>query len=158
MDGNYVVMLRESLERKVAILDEIIQLNEQQKDILRDANADPDDLEDNIEKKGRLVEELNQLDDGFQILFNEVEAILQKSRSMFAGEIETMKALIEMITDKSTRVSVQEKENYDMAKVKFSDIRTQIQKVKKSQQAVNTYYKNMMKVNYLDPQFMDNKK
>ena len=41
---------------------------------------------------------------------------------------------------------------------KFTFIREKAKVVRTNKKAVNQYYKNMMKLHYVDPQFMDNKK
>lgn len=157
-DANFVLMLRESLEKKVAILNHIIEENIIQKDILTDPESDPDELDNNLEKKGAYVDELVKLDDGFNSLFKAVEDIFLNNRSIYKEEIEKMRLLVEEITDLSTKIRLQETENYKLATEKFEGVKERVKKTRQSQQAVNTYYKNMMKVNYVDPQFMDNKK
>jgi len=51
-----------------------------------------------------------------------------------------------------------EKQNSELAKAKFSQIRTQTKEIRQSRKVVNSYYQNMMKMNTVDPQFMDRKK
>ena len=51
-----------------------------------------------------------------------------------------------------------EQQNKELAKAKFSQIRTQTKEIRQSRKAVNSYYQNMMKMNTVDPQFMDSKK
>jgi len=155
---DYVVMMRESLEKKVSILEQIQVKNTQQANIFGDPNATPDELEENMEQKGNLVDQLVRLDNGFEQLFKKVEKELTENRARYRDEIIEMKRLIARITDLSVAIQKQEQVNHNMAVEKFSSIRNQIQKVRKSQKAVNTYYKNMMKRTYFDAQFLDNKK
>jgi hypothetical protein len=65
---------------------------------------------------------------------------------------------IREITDLSATIQAQEKRNKQLAETKFSNIRSKAKEVRKSQKAVNTYYKTMMDRNYVDPQFYDSKK
>lgn len=156
--SGYVVMLRESLEQKVFILDKIIAINERQLDVLRDINSLPEDLDATVEEKSDLVEQLDTLDEGFETVFSKVKLEIEKNRDIYRDEIAKMKTLIRQITDRSAQIQSQEIRNKENAEDKFSYIKDQVKKITQSQKAVNTYYRNMMKVNYVDPQFMDDKK
>ena len=70
----------------------------------------------------------------------------------------TVQELIRDITAASSSIQAEEQRNYQLAQRKFSDVKKQIREVKSSQSAVQQYYKNMTKVNYIDAQFMDDKK
>ena len=69
-----------------------------------------------------------------------------------------MQELIRMITDKSLRIQQQELQNKKLMEQKFASVRKQVREVRQSQKVVNQYYKSMMKANYQEPQFLDNKK
>ena len=158
MEENYIIILRESLEKKVRVLRDIIHSNEEQQSILEDDNAPADEFERNADEKDALVQQIVELDDGFEELFKKVEEELSSNREKYASEIKRMQDLIREITDLSAKVQSQEKVNYDLAKKKFAGIRNQVKKVRQSQEAVSTYYKNMTKSNYYDPQFFDSNK
>ena len=66
--------------------------------------------------------------------------------------------MIREITQRSSNLQVLEKQNSELAKAKFSQIRTQTKEIRQSRKVVNSYYQNMMKMNTVDPQFMDRKK
>ncbi len=80
------------------------------------------------------------------------------NRSLYNRQITTLQHQIREITAASNQIQTQEKRNYELAVRKFSNIKKQIREVKASHKAVNQYYQNMMKLNFVDPQFMDNKK
>lgn len=157
-EEDYVKMLRESLENKVCILEQIQEKNQKQTFILKNPVATPDELDNNLEQKSQLIDQLVQLDNGFEQLYSRVSEMLDKNKAYYKNEIVLMKELIVKITDFSAAIQKQEQMNKILAVDKFSNVRDQVQKVRKSQKAVNSYYKNMMKVNYVDPQFMDSKK
>ena len=157
-EQDYVKMMRESLETKVQILESLRLLNREQNQILKDENATPDQFEDNVSQKQELIDRLTTLDNGFQQLYNRVKVALDTNRAMYADEIRKMQMLIRDITDLSATIQAQEKRNRDVAAQKFSNIRGKAKEVRKSQKAVNTYYRNMMDRNFVDPQFLDSKK
>ena len=156
--SDYIRILKESLEKKVSVLSRIREKNEEQKDILTDQNSTPDELQQNLDEKGALIDEIVELDKGFEVVFQKVSEELEKNRSVYRSEILDMQRLIREITDLSSEIEGEEKENKLLAEQKFSYVRAQVTKVRKSQKAVSNYYHTMMKTSYSDPQFMDRKK
>ena len=143
MAENYLLIMIQSLKKKIQVLDCIIDANDRQKNGLEDPNLDPDDFDKIVEEKSKYIEQLDLLDSGFDKLFARVREELDTKRAAYADEIKEMQ--------------VQEARNKDLMTQKFSKIHKQVRDVRVSQQAVNQYYQNMKKINYIDPQFMDNK-
>lgn len=154
----YIPILIQSLKKKNEILDIILLLNKRQKQELENPNLDPDDFDKTVEEKAEMIEQLNQLDDGFQELFDKVKGELSLHKDWYTAEIKEMQEYIRQLTEKSTNIRAQEQRNKDLMTQKFSDIRKQVREVRTSQKVVNQYYKNMMKSNYIEPQFADHKK
>lgn len=156
--SSYIAMLISGLEKKISLLDQIISENDRQLDILRDANSLPEDLRRSVDIKSDLIEDIDELDIGFEEVFARVREEIDRDRSKYSEEIKKMQSLIRLITDRTAEISSQETRNRDTALDKFSFIKDQIVRISKSQKAVNQYYRNMMRSNYTDAQFMDNKK
>lgn len=157
MAENYLMIMIQSLKKKIQVLDCIIDANDRQKAGLEDANLDPDDFDKIVEEKSKYIEHLDLLDQGFDKLFERVKEELNQNREAYKAEIKEMQALITSVTEKSNKVQVQEARNKELMTQKFAKVRKQARDVRASQQAVNQYYQNMKKINYIDPQFMDNK-
>lgn len=158
-DEDYVRMLRESLEKKIGVLTSIRQMDAEQASILKDQNSTPDAFEENLERKGALIDSINRLDQGFEQMYERVRETLQRDgREKYADEIRLMQNAIRQITDLSSAIQADEKKNRVLAEKKFANIREQAREIRKNQKAVSTYYKNMMKINEVDPQFLDSKK
>jgi hypothetical protein len=155
---HYLAVLQESLEKKKRVLSRIIQKNTAQRLILLEESIDADSFERNLEEKEALIEELNQLDEGFEQIYQRVKVILSGHQSEYAEQIGAMQGLITEITEQSTQIQVQEQRNKELAQQRFADSKEKIRQVKVSRQVASQYYKNMSKVNYVDPQFMDRKK
>lgn len=158
MEKLYIHILVESLEKKIRILDGIISANQEQREGLEDPNLDPDDFDKTVKKKAEYIDQLDQLDKGFEELFARVREELNTNREKYKTEIQTMQGQIRKITDKSLIIERQETQNKELMEKKFTAVRSQAREVRKSQKIVNQYYKSMMKNSMLDPQFMDNKK
>lgn len=157
-NNNYISIMIQSLKKKNQILDSIMRLNQQQKEELENPSLDPEDFDKTVAGKAELIEELETLDAGFQELFERVRDELNANREEHRDEIALMQDYIKRLTEKSADIQVQEARNKDLMQQKFASVRKQVKEVRKSQKIVNQYYKNMMKMNVVDPQFTDKKK
>ena len=82
---------------------------------------------------------------------------LKDNREAHADEIRRMKELIRTLTDLSVEIQAQESRNKELMTRKFADVRKKAKGFRTSGKVANEYYKNMMGLNNVDPQFMDNK-
>lgn len=156
--NQYVQIMIQSLQKKVRILDAIMQINQRQREELEDPALDPDDFDKTFEEKAELIDSLESLDAGFQELYERVKDELNENRDAYREEIATMQKYIRSLTEKSADIQAQEARNKNLMEKKFASVRKQVKEVRKSQKVVNQYYKNMMKTNYIEPQFTDKKK
>lgn len=156
--NDYIGILLQSLRKKKQVLAAIILANQEQKDALEDPNLDPDDFDKIVENKSELIEQLEGLDEGFEQVYTRVREELQEHKDSYQQEIKQMQELIRELTDKSTVIQAQEQRNKDLMTTKFNAVKKQVREIRSSQKVVNQYYKNMMKTNYIDPQFTDSKK
>lgn len=157
-DKEYIAILQQSLEKKNRILDLIVEKNKEQRILFTDETLPPERLEENIKEKGDLVDQLNQLDDGFEQVYNRVREILNKEKEAYWDEIKKMQELIREITDKSATIQAQEQRNKELAAQKFASVKKEIRKARTSTKAASQYYKSMAKTNVVDSQFLDKKK
>jgi len=156
---DYVVMLRESLEKKADVLNVLLIRNKEQAAILQDPNTTPDDLERNMNMKSELIDRIIMLDEGFEQLFNRVKDIIEEDRETYADEIRLMQDLIRQISDLTADVEATEYKNKEYAKTRFANIKKDVREIKKSGDVVSSYYRNMMAHNKAnDPAFLDKKK
>lgn len=158
MESTYVDIMIQSLQKKVKVLEEIQKQNQLQKTLLEDDRAEADEFDATVENKSALIEQISQLDSGFDKLFERVKVALEKDRDTYGEQIRQMQDLIRKITELSTDIKVQESRNRDLMKRKFTMIRDKAKTVRTNSKVVNQYYQNMMQINTIDPQFMDNKK
>ena len=157
MSEQYVDIMLQSLKKKEQVLKEIIDQNQRQREILEDINGSAEDFDATVEAKTKLIEQLEQLDSGFQKLFDRMKEELEGNREAYADQIREMKQYIRSVTDKSIEIQAQEARNKDLMTSKFASVKKQVKTMRKSSAAVNEYYKTMSKLNYVDPQFMDGK-
>lgn len=157
MTSTYVDIMIQSLNKKIQVLEEIEKINRIQKSLLEDEKSDADEFDHTVEQKAALIEQMSQLDSGFDKLFERVREELTAKRSAYSESIKLMQDLIRRITDLSMELQKQEARNRDLMTQKFAFIREKAKVVRTNKKAVNQYYKNMMNLHYVAPQFMDNK-
>lgn len=155
---NYLSILKESLNKKIDVLNEILRLNELQKESVSGVKFDEEKFEEMIEKKTVCIEELTRLDNGFEAVYANVKEILSKDSASYKSEIEEMKKLISEITEKSMEVQLSEKRNEKLVYSKMSEERIKIRKSKNANKVASDYYKSMSGGNVVEPQFLDKKK
>ena len=116
-----------------------------------------EDFDQTVEDKGKLIEQLGQLDSGFEKLYAQVSEELQDNKEQYADEIRQMQSLIRSITDKSVKIQAQEARTKDLMMQKFGVIKKHAKNVRMNSKAITGYYKTMDRTKYMDPQFMEKK-
>lgn len=155
---DYVAVLKQGLEKKIRILEQLLEKNARQRELLADPQLEPEEFEASLNEKAALIDELTAIDGGFEQVYERVRGEIQEHRSDYAADITQMQNYIAEIMEKSTRVQTEEQRNRELILKKFADVKKQIREVKSGKKAVDQYYHNMMKLNYVEPQFMDDKK
>lgn len=158
MGNNYVSVMIQSLQKKVQVLDEIIEKNKEQQQILEQEEFDGGAFEQNVEEKGNLIDHINFLDEGFEELYSRVKAVLETEKQAHKEDILLMKQLITEITEKSVTIQSEEVRNRRLVERRFSQERKKVKSMRNSSTVAKQYYTNMAKLNYVDAQFMDKKK
>lgn len=158
MSQNSAQILLQSLEKKNTILDAIIEQNSIQEDILKEDNLDMDAFDDSINRIGVLVEELEKLDDGFEMLYDRVRVEIMNNRPAYRNEIARMQVQIQQITDKIVTINTAKMRNQMRAENHFRQKSREIKSAMSKTNATKSYYNSMNNLNYVAPQFYDNKK
>ncbi len=143
MEKTYVVALVESLEKKVKVLDDIIEKNKEQEAVLKEEPFSFDRFDKTVEDKGVLIFKLNKLDEGFESLYEKVKAELDNNKPKYAREITAMQSLIREITDKSTLIQADEQRNKQALERIFKDEKKKIKAQRSTANAVNSYTRAM---------------
>lgn len=158
MQQTYIDIMIQSLNKKLLVLDRISEVNALQKEILENTKASVEDFDQTVEEKAELIEQMQLLDTGFEKLYERVQEELQMHKEDYVSAIQTMQNCIRHITDKSMEIQVQEARNKDLMVRKFTFVKNTAKNMRTNSKAASQYYKNMMKLNYVTPQFMDNRK
>ncbi|MBQ8822691.1 MAG: flagellar protein FliT [Lachnospiraceae bacterium] len=155
---NQLTILAESLEKKKQVLARIQEYNKRQEEVFSTETVDMDSFDAAVEEKGRLIEELLKLDNGFELLYERLAAQLKDNRAKYASEIKGIQQQIAIVTEMGVAVQVQEKRNKQLIEQYFAKQREGIRDNRKTSKAAYDYYKKLNNAAYNPPQFMDSKK
>lgn len=158
MTENYLVILEESLRRKLQVLEDIQTYNQRQQEIFQADNVDLDQFDSYVDEKGVLIERLNSLDNGFERLYANVAQELSGNREKYGDQIKRLQELVSKVTEAGVAVQAQEARNKKLIEEYFRRQREGIREGRKSSKAAFDYYKNMSKSSVVMPQIMDQKK
>ncbi len=151
-------ILVESLEKKSRILDEIIKENEAQEILFKQDQLDMEALDASADRMGELAEKLELLDEGFEAVYDRIRQELIDNKSAYRQEIRRMQELIAVITEKVVGINAARMRNKTQAENQFKKSRQQIGRATSKMKASQNYYNSMNRLNFVDPQFYDNKK
>ena len=163
MTESYLEMMVRSLDRKIEILNRIEQENRKQRDLLdfpvqekeAEEGFEEEAFQRTVEEKGRLIEELLKLNEGFDLLFAKVQKELSGQWDDYRSQVRTMQEKIRMVTELSSRIQVQEQRNKALVDRYFSEERTKIKIGKRSTASAMKYYQTMNKTQHVGPQMFD---
>lgn len=154
---NYLLVLEQSLSKKINILSELERLTQVQREIVTKEQFDEEAFNDNVEQKAALINELEKLDKGFQILYDNVKAQIEDNRQTYSVEIQRLQEMIKTIMDRSAALMVLENQNKEMVTKRFATLKKEARQVKKNRNLAANYYKSMNNISS-EPYFLDKKK
>ncbi len=146
MSKVYVSMLVDALKRKKKILKKLYSITKEQERLLKEEKLDTDAFSDSIEKKNNLIDELTQVDEGFDRLFKSVSDELKDNKTEYKEEIESMKELINDVSESGVQIQALEQQNSGHFKVYLANQRADIKRYNVNKRTASTYYKNMTNV------------
>lgn len=158
MDQSSAQILLQSLEKKNQLLDRMIQQNGVQEEILKQEQFDMDAFDAAIDQQSSYVEQLDKLDRGFETVYDRVREELRENKELYRDEIKRMKEQIQQITDKIVTLNAGNMRNKMLAENQFRKSRQEIGAGASKNRVARNYYNNMNNLNYVSPQFYDNKK
>ena len=158
MDQSSAQVLLQSLEKKNKLLDQMILQNGIQEEILKQEEFDMDAFDAAIDQQSAYVEQLDKLDQGFESVYDRVREELIENKERYRNEITGMKEQIQQITDKIVTLNAGNMRNKMLAENQFKKKRQEIGNGASKNRVARNYYNSMNNLNYVSPQFYDNKK
>lgn len=159
MAHTYINVLNDTLRKKKEVLGQIKEATQRQKKLLQADSFDEDRFQDEIAIKDSLLAELENLDNGFEQIYEKAALALKHNKDMYKEEILTAQQLIQEVMDLSVSIRAMEEQNKERFPACLQRKRSKIKTFKNSSFAVNNYYKNMPNA-HQDGQsyFLDKKK
>lgn len=158
MSEQYLNILLESLRKKSDVLDEIIRISKRQGEALTCEPLSFEEFDKCVDDKDICIEQLNQLDEGFESLYQRVKQELENNKSQHSVWIQECQGLIAQITEKSVEIQALEARNKQSVEAAFKKERKGYNKGKRSVEVAKNYYQNMNNTGVIPPHFMDQKK
>lgn len=154
----YLQILADSLMKKSSIMTALMQESNKQGQIVSAEVVDWNAFDQSVDQKGELIEELEKLDDGFEVMYAHIKEGLNQNRESYKQQIQEIQKLIIEVTEKSSQLMAIEERNKTLVSNRFSVEKRKFKQQKVSSRAANNYYNTMKQINYIDPQLMDQKK
>ena len=158
MDDNiYVHILINTLTKKNNLLDKLIQITLLQVEYIAAIPFDMDNFDQTLVEKELIIEQLNQLDDGFEKVFDHVKEEISTNKILHKEEILQLQELIKQATEKSVKLQTTEVHNKSKLETYFANKKKEIKNFKVSSQIASSYYKNMANQHKGQSYFLDKK-
>lgn len=154
----YLQMLSDSLTKKSELLEELSEKTKKQEQLIAENPVDWDAFDEVVEEKGKVIERLQGIEEGFDALYERIRKGLLENKDKYRNQILRLQEQIKTVTEKSTSLMAMEERNKAQISMKFSQEKDKIKQGRVSTRVATNYYRNMSKINYIDPQLMDRKK
>ncbi len=151
-------LLETNLIKKNTVLDKLIALADKQGELLNADSIIIEDFDSCMDEQDALLEELMQLDDGFEQLCEKVAEELTDKANECTAQIEHIRQINQEHFNKSKDLQEKEASNKERLEQYFDKERKAIGSGRRSSKAAMDYYKSMSRSAIIPPQFMDQKK
>ncbi|MDR1700166.1 MAG: hypothetical protein LBR68_03150 [Lachnoclostridium sp.] len=139
----YVQLLVDSTKRKELLLQKILDYTTDQSRLLKEKVLDYEAFEEIMNHKAKIIEEIIEIDQGFDTVYKRVETALEQERERFKDEIIIMQKRITSITKLGVSIQALEKKNSTAFQLYLSNEKNKIREKRASSETASNYYKNM---------------
>ncbi len=159
MDNNtYIHILTDTLNKKNILLEKLLEITSLQESYISNHIPDMDLFEQTLSEKEDYINQINQLDVGFEKIYDHVKEELSGKRIEYREYIENLQELIKQITDKSAKMQASELRNKSKMEAYLVNKKKEIKNFKINSKTASNYYKNMNNQQALGSYFLDKKK
>ena len=151
-------ILQDSLEKKIDLLGTIEEKSKEQEMIIKKENFTFQEMDENMEEKSKLIEQLSLLDNGFETLYEKIRKELLENKDQYRIRIEEIQNLIVEVTARGASIEAIEARNKAAIETYFSREKKELQKRKNVSSVARSYYQTAKQMNNVVPQFLDTKK
>lgn len=155
---NELQLMGEALEKKNKILFSILEKSETQRNLTLAENFDVDEFDRLVDEKSKLLNEMEEIDQGFDSLFQRIKGELQLHIEEHRDAIGRLQNLIREMMDIGAQICACESRTKDSMQNALANSRKELAKRRISSKSVMDYYKSNSQMSYTEPYFMDQKK
>ena len=145
-NANYIDIMVESLQKKEKILEKLIEKCDAQAEVIADndyGSINWDKFNVLITEKEILIDRLNEIDDGFEALYDRVGDEIKQNKERYASQIKAIQELIKAVTDKGVTIKAKEERNRANLERVLLPIKKELKTSKRSMSVINKYYNTM---------------
>ena len=154
----YVKVLADSLQKKFTALESILNITKTQEELLQEENFDEECFLETIKSKQIYIDQITELDNGFEVVYNRVKQELDADRMLYVDDIANMQKLITKITDLGIDIEALEKRNKVQMDKVLAEKKQQFRGMRMNNSAASNCYRNMVNQQYSQSYFLDKKK
>ncbi len=154
----YVNMMVDVLKRKERILTDLLEKTREQEELLKQEEMDQERFHEILDEKGELIEELNEIDEGFDALFQKVEQEIRTRREQYRAHIAEMQKRIGVVSELGIQIQALESQNSEHLKVYLAAQRKRIREFHVNQKTASNYYQNMANTHRNEQSYYFNEK
>ncbi len=151
-------ILQDSLEKKVTLLAQIEDKSKEQELILKKENFTLQEVDENMDAKSELIDQLTLLDSGFETLYDKIREELLQNKDQYRIQIEEIQNLIVEVTARGASIEAIEARNKVAIEAYFARSKKELQKARSASSVARSYYQTAKKAGSSVPQFFDTKK
>lgn len=141
--NTYISVLHGSLRKKLDLIKKLLELTKEQNKILNQETIDIDNFDRLVSKKEVKINEMLEIDRGFQTVFNKISSVIKESPQQYRQQILEMQNFIRAITDIGVEIENLEQKNKEKFNKFLASKRSDIKNFKVSNKTAVSYYKNM---------------
>lgn len=141
--NTYISVLHGSLRKKLELIKKLLELTKEQNKILNEETIDIDSFDRLVSEKELKINEVLEIDRGFQTVFNKISNIIKESSQQYRQQILEMQNFIRVITDIGVEIENLEHKNKEKFNKFLASKRSDIKDFKVSNKTAVSYYKNM---------------
>lgn len=154
----YINVLADSLQKKTSVLKEILESTKKQQVLLKMDSLDEEAFLKIIQDKQGYLDRMEELDEGFEIIYQRVRAELEQQKDKYQTEILKIQHLIAQITELSVDIEALEQRNKVQMDKVILDQKQKIKDKRVNNTVASNYYRNMLNHQYDQSYFLDKKK
>lgn len=154
----YINILADSLQKKQTALQEILKITKQQEELLKIGDFAEEDFLKLVNQKQRYISKMQELDNGFESIYNRVKVELEAGKEQYRSQITHIQHLIVQVTELGVDIEALEKRNKTQMDKVIEQRQENIRGKRTNNNGVSNYYRSMLSQQYNQSYFLDQKK